>query len=141
MFLFYSKKTIFTYMIEQITKGIKISVNTKYNGTSFRNNRLYYIFAYNITIENKSSETVQLTDRFWKIFDSLNKTEIVAGEGVVGQTPILKPNDNYTYTSGCFLESTIGSMKGYYTMKNLKTLEEFKVIIPTFQLTTPILSN
>ena len=102
-------------MVQQITKGIKISVKTKYNGTSYRNNRLYYTFVYFITIENKSSETLQLTDRFWKIFDSLNTTELVKGEGVVGQTPILKPNDNYTYSSGCFLESTMGAMKGYYT--------------------------
>ena len=128
-------------MINQITKGIKVSVKTKYDGTSYRNNRLYYIFAYFITIENKSSETVQLTDRFWQIFDSLNNTEIVSGEGVVGQTPILLPNDNYIYSSGCFLESTMGSMKGYYTMINLETLEKFKVYIPTFQLTTPLLSN
>jgi ApaG protein len=128
-------------MIQQITKGIKISVKTKYNGTSYRNNRLYYIFAYFITIENKSSETVQLTDRFWKIFDSLNITEIVKGEGVVGQTPVLRPNAVYNYSSGCFLESKMGAMKGYYTMKNIETLEEFKVFIPTFQLVTPILSN
>ena len=84
---------------------------------------------------------MQLTDRFWKIFDSLNTTELEKGEGVVGQTPILKPNDNYTYSSGCFLESTMGAMKGYYTMKNIETLEEFKVYIPTFQLATPVLSN
>ena len=128
-------------MFQQITKGIKISVKTKYNGTSYRNNRLYYTFAYVITIENKSEDTVKLTDRFWKIFDSLNQTEIVSGEGVVGQTPVLKPNDTYTYSSGCFLESNTGAMKGFYTMINLSTYEQFKVIIPTFQLTTQTLLN
>ena len=128
-------------MVQQITKGIKISIKTKYNGTSYRNNKLYYVFAYFITIENKSSETVKLTDRFWKIFDSLNHTEIVSGEGVVGQTPILKPDEVYSYSSGCFLESNMGAMKGFYTMINLDTFEQFKVIIPTFQLTATILSN
>lgn len=128
-------------MVEQITKGIKISVKTKYNGTSYRNNRLYYVFAYFVTIENNSSQTVKLTDRFWKIFDSLNQTEIVEGEGVVGQTPILKPKENYSYSSGCFLESTIGAMTGFYTMKNTNTFEKFNVQIPTFQLAIPILSN
>lgn len=128
-------------MVEQITKGIKISVKTKYNGTSYRNNRLYYVFAYFITIENKSSETVKLTDRFWTIYDSLNQTEIVSGEGVVGQTPTLQPNDVYNYSSGCFLTSSIGAMNGFYTMINTETFKQFKVIIPTFQLTTDILSN
>ncbi len=128
-------------MIEQVTKGIKISVRTKFNGTSYRNNKLYYVFVYFITIENNSPETVQLTDRFWKIFDSLNKTEIVEGEGVVGQSPILKPNSQYSYSSGCFLESNVGAMKGYYKMINTNNLEEFKVFIPTFQLVSNILSN
>lgn len=128
-------------MFQQITKGIKISVQTKYSGTNYRNNRLYYLFSYFITIENKSSDTVKLTDRFWKIYDSLNNIDIVSGEGVVGQTPTLKPNDTYTYSSGCFLESNIGAMKGFYTMINLETFEQFKVIIPTFQLSTPSLLN
>ena len=128
-------------MVEQITQGVKISVKTKYNGTSYRNNRLYYVFAYFITIENYSSKTIELTHRFWEIFDSLNKTEFVEGEGVIGQTPVLKPNDTYSYSSGCFLESNVGAMKGFYTMKDIKTFEQFKVTIPTFQLATPILSN
>jgi ApaG protein len=128
-------------MVTQITKGIKISVKTTFNGTSYSNNNLYYAFSYAITIENKSDETVQLTDRHWEIFDTLNKTEIVDGEGVVGQTPILNPNDTYTYNSGCFLSSNIGAMKGFYFMTNQETLEQFKVMIPTFQLTTPLLLN
>ena len=83
-------------MAEQITKGIKISVKTNFNGSSYRNNKLYYIFAYHITIENNSLQTFQLKDRYWKIYDSLNDIEIVTGEGVVGQTPILEPNETYS---------------------------------------------
>lgn len=128
-------------MVEQITKGIKISVKTKYNGTSYRNHRLYYVFAYFITIENHSNKIVMLTDRYWKIFDSLNKTEIVEGEGVVGEQPILHPNEKYAYNSGCFLESNMGAMTGFYTMQDLQNNETFKVMIPTFQLTTTTLSN
>lgn len=128
-------------MVQQITNGIKISVETAYKGTNYRNNKLYFIFSYAITIENKSSDTVKLTDRFWQIFDTLNGTEIVSGEGVVGQTPTIAPNDIYTYNSGCFLTSHFGTMKGFYTMINTQTYEQFKVYIPIFQLTTPILLN
>ena len=128
-------------MVEQITKGIKISVKTKYEGTLYRNYRLYQNFSYYITIENKSLDTVQLTDRFWKILDSLNTTEIVEGEGVVGQTPVLAPQDIYTYQSGCFLLSGMGAMSGFFTMLNIDTLQNFHVTIPTFQLSTPVSLN
>lgn len=128
-------------MVEQMTKGIKISVKTKFDGTTYRNYRLFYNFGYFITIENKSLETVQLTDRFWRIFDSLYHTEYVQGEGVVGQTPVLEPNDTYTYKSFCLLSSHTGAMNGYFTMLNINSLESFKVMIPTFQLSTPVSSN
>ena len=128
-------------MVQQITKGIKISVKTKYDGTLYRNHHLYHNFSYYITIENESLETVQLTDRFWKILDSLNRIEIVEGEGVVGQTPILEPQDTYTYKSGCFLLSNIGAMSGFFIMVNLETQQNFEVTIPTFQLSTPISLN
>ncbi|MDB0026903.1 Co2+/Mg2+ efflux protein ApaG [Polaribacter sp.] len=128
-------------METQITKGIKISVETTFKGTSLSNHTLYYSFSYAITIENKSNETVQLTDRYWEIFDSLNQIEVVAGEGVVGQSPILKPGEKYTYSSGCFLTSNMGAMRGFYSMTNQETLEQFKVMIPTFQLTNPLLLN
>lgn len=128
-------------MVQQITKGIKISVRTKYDGTMYRNYRLYHHFSYFITIENNSTDTVQLTDRHWKIFDALNHTEIVEGPGVVGQTPILEPKDNYTYKSNCLLNAEIGSMSGYFNMVNLESSEIFKVIIPTFQLATLISTN
>ena len=135
------KSSILADMVQQITKGIKVSVKTKYNGTLYRNYRLYHNFSYYITIENKSLHTVQLTDRYWRIFDSLSATEIVEGEGVVGQTPILEPQDTYTYKSGCVLFSQIGSMNGYFTMLDLDTKENFNVTIPTFQLSTPTSSN
>lgn len=128
-------------MVQQITKGIKISVKTKYEGPLTRNLHVYHNFSYYITIENTSADTVQLTDRCWKIFDSLNAIEIVRGEGVVGQTPVLKPKDIYTYKSGCILHSDMGAMKGYFTMVDMDSLESFNVTIPSFQLTTAVSSN
>ena len=130
-------------MINQITKGIKISVDTKYKGTNYRNNRLHHIFGYIITIENKSTETVKLTDRFWTIFDTLNNTEIVSGEGVVGQTPVLKPNERYNYRSNCFLLSTTGAMQGNYKMKNIEEFcplnkEDWKKINIALNLLKPL---
>lgn len=121
-------------MVQQVTNGIKISVTTNFEGTSYRNYRLYYAFSYQVSIENQSNETVQLLARHWKIFDSLNNTEIVEGSGVIGKKPILKPSQIHSYSSNCFLTSPIGAMTGYYTMVNFATTNTFKVNIPTFQL-------
>ena len=128
-------------MVQQVTNGIKVSVKSNFEGTSYRNYRLYYGFSYQVTIENQSNDTVQLLERHWKIFDSLNNTEIIEGSGVIGQKPILKPSQIHTYKSNCFLTSPIGAMSGFYKMVNFTTSKTFKVFIPTFQLMVPNVSN
>ena len=100
-------------MVQQVTNGIKISVKTNFEGTSYRNHRLYFSFSYSVTIENQSKDSVQLISRHWKIFDSLKSLEIVEGEGVIGKKPILKPKKSYTYSSYCNLTSANGSMRGF----------------------------
>lgn len=128
-------------MATQISNGIKISVNTHYEGNYFKDYKLLYAFSYQITIENLSSDIVQLQARHWEIFDSLNFPETVDGEGVVGQTPIIIPGEKYVYASGCLLHSTIGAMQGFYTMLNFTTSETFDVQIPTFKLNVPFAIN
>ncbi len=121
-------------MVDKITKGIKISVATNYEGIHLNDQKKLFAFSYLITIENQSTDIVQLLSRKWEIHDSLFSTETVIGDGVVGQIPILEPNESYSYTSHCLLKSTVGSMRGHYNMVNFSTKKEFKVEIPTFQL-------
>jgi ApaG protein len=128
-------------MVQQVTNGIKISVTSNFEGTSYRNFRLYFAFSYEVTIENQSNDTVQLLDRQWMIFDSLNHNEVVEGSGVIGKKPILKPAQKYTYRSNCFLTSPIGAMKGFYNMVNFSNSNAFKVYIPTFQLMVSSIHN
>jgi ApaG protein len=76
-------------MVSQITRGIKISVLTSFEGTYFKNYKIHFAFSYVVTIENHSKDSVQLTSRHWEIFDSLNDLDIVDGEGVIGKKPVL----------------------------------------------------
>lgn len=128
-------------MIQQITRGIKISVETNFEGTFYKNYRIHFAFGYKITIENQSKDSVQLTSRFWKIKDALNKTEIVEGEGVIGKKPVLKPGESHTYKSGCLLTSPFGAMSGFYNMINFTSTRKFKVVIPSFKLSAPFALN
>lgn len=128
-------------MITQVTKGIKISVNTSFEGTFFKNYKMHFAFGYNITIENQSKDSVQLTSRHWQVYDSLNETEMLDGEGVIGKKPVIKPGESHTYNSGCLLCSPVGAMKGHYNMVNLSSTENFRVYIPTFKFSAPFALN
>ena len=128
-------------MVTQITKGIKISVDTKFQGTYYKDTNLLYAFEYSISIENQSSDVVQLNSRHWVILDSLNNEEVVTGEGVNGKKPVLQPGKIHNYKSGCLLSSPFGAMYGYYRMINLNSTKKFNVIIPSFKLSAPFALN
>ena len=87
-------------MVSQITRGIKISVLTSFEGTYFKNYKIHFAFTYHVSIENQSKDSVQLNLRHWEIYDALNNVEVVDGEGVIGKKPVIKPGENYTYSSG-----------------------------------------
>lgn len=98
------------------------------------NNR--FVFAYTITIENVSDEAFQLVSRHWVIQDANRKIEEVYGEGVVGEQPIIKPGEKYSYSSGAVLETEMGTMEGRYFMLSEHS-DEFEVSIPKFLLSIP----
>ena len=128
-------------MVSQITRGIKISVLTAFEGTYFKNHKIHFAFSYEITIENHGKDSVQLTSRHWEIFDSLNDLETVDGEGVVGKKPVLKPGETHNYSSGCLLASPFGAMRGYFNMINFTSTRTFRVIVPSFRLSAPFALN
>ena len=128
-------------MIQQVTRGIKISVKTSFEGTFYKNYKMNFAFTYIITIENQSKDSVQLKSRHWKIKDSLSRTELVDGEGVIGKKPVLQPGESHTYQSGCLLSSPFGNMSGFYSMVNFTTSKQFGVVIPAFKLSAPFALN
>ncbi|MBT4915390.1 MAG: Co2+/Mg2+ efflux protein ApaG [Formosa sp.] len=128
-------------MTELVTKGIKISVKTVFEGTFLKNEFIHYAFSYEIYIKNLSEDATQLLSRKWTILDSLNENETIYGEGVVGKTPIIQPGELHKYKSGCVLRSPNGAMKGFYLMENYSTSSQFKVRIPSFKLSATFAQN
>jgi len=126
-------------MVQHVTKGIKVSVETEFEGTFYKDHKKQYAFSYMVLIENLSENQVQLTSRYWLIKDALNNSEVVEGPGVIGQQPIIKPGDKHEYNSGCILISPFGSMQGHYKM--LAGDGEIKVVIPLFRLNAPFAMN
>ena len=128
-------------MIQQITEGIKISVQSNFECSYFDGKGLRFGFNYFIEIENNNSHPIQLISRKWIILDALNENDIVKGEGVVGKQPIIQPFESYRYNSGCALQGPMGCMKGVYNMLRLSDNHEFEVTIPKFRLCADFAQN
>jgi ApaG protein len=128
-------------MVTKITEGVKISVETFYQEEYSQPMNNEFMFAYRITIENGSENTIKLLRRHWYIFDSCGITREVEGEGVVGLQPVIEPGKSHQYVSGSHLKTELGKMYGTYLMERQIDGKRFKVNIPEFQLIAPFKLN
>lgn len=128
-------------MVTEITKGIKVSVETEYQPAYSSPSQYHYVFTYRITIENQSENTIQLLRRHWHIHDAGFSPREVEGEGVVGQQPVLEPGQAHQYVSGCNLKSGIGKMVGTYLMERIVDGTRVEVNIPEFSMIAPLRLN
>jgi ApaG protein len=123
-------------MNEPALNKIKVDVETRYIEDQSNPEQNYYVFAYTITIQNKGMQNAKLLTRHWVITDSNSKIQEVRGDGVVGEQPLLKPGEQFVYTSGTKLETAVGTMKGSYQML-ADDGSHFDAQIEEFVLSTP----
>jgi ApaG protein len=120
-----------------LTDGIRVRVRSQFlpEQSSPRDDR--YVFAYTITISNESTYTAQLRTRHWIITDARGSVEEVRGDGVIGEQPRLSPGQTFQYTSGCVLQTSVGTMQGSYRFwKDDGTY--FDAQIAPFSLASPL---
>lgn len=121
-------------MSEQTSAEIIVETNYVEQQSDIESNQ--FVFSYQITIKNHSDAEFQLISRHWIIEDNNGKVEEVFGDGVVGEQPVIQPNESYTYSSGAVLETDFGTMQGSYFMLD-QNQQQFEVSIPKFVLTVP----
>lgn len=118
------------------TEGIEVAVEPTYHPEHSEPARGKWFFSYAITITNRSDHTVQLLSRRWVITNAHGKEEVVEGQGVVGEQPVLLPGQRFIYTSFCPLDTSLGSMHGSYRMRRSEG-DFLDVEIPPFTLADP----
>jgi ApaG protein len=128
-------------MVTEITRGIKVVVETEYQPSYSSPSQYHYVFTYKISIENQSDFTIQLKRRHWHIHDAGFTVREVEGEGVVGQQPVLEPGETHQYVSGCNLKSGLGKMVGTYQMERVVDGAIFQVNVPEFVMVAPLRLN
>lgn len=95
-----------------------------------------YAFAYTVTLHNSGAVPAKLLTRHWIITDGNGKVQEVHGQGVIGEQPTLAPGESFRYTSGCVMETPVGTMHGSYQMV-AGDGHHFDAVIPPFMLAVP----
>ena len=123
-------------MYSAVTRQIEVTVEPNFMPERSVVDKGHYFWAYTIVITNTGEETVQLKTRHWIITDATGHKQVVSGEGVVGEQPMLAPGERFEYTSGVPLPTASGFMTGRYQMVSERG-ERFEIDVPTFSLDSP----
>lgn len=123
-------------MYQAETHGVRVTAAPRFMESESMPEQGRYFWAYSIEIENRSARTLRLMTRHWQITDGRGQVHEVRGEGVVGQQPVLRPGESFSYTSGCPLMTPDGSMSGSYAMVD-EAGEIVDVDVPLFPLDSP----
>jgi ApaG protein len=93
-------------------------------------------FAYTISIVNSGDVTAQLVARHWVIVDATGRSEEVRGLAVVGHQPVLKPGEQFEYTSWTRIATPQGTMRGTFFCMT-EDAHPFDAPVPEFMLAVP----
>ena len=96
-----------------------------------------HAYAYTVTIVNTGEVTAQLVARRWLITNGHGDTEEVRGLAVVGHQPVLKPGEQFEYTSWVRLETPMGTMRGTFFCMT-EQAQAFEAKIGEFMLAPPL---
>lgn len=95
-----------------------------------------HAFAYTVTIRNTGDVTAQLVARHWIVTDATGHREDVRGLAVVGHQPLLKPGEQFEYTSWTRIATPHGQMRGTFFCMT-EDAHPFDAEVPAFELVYP----
>mmetsp|Transcript_8131 Transcript_8131/g.20485 ORF Transcript_8131/g.20485 Transcript_8131/m.20485 type:complete len:279 (+) Transcript_8131:122-958(+) len=130
----YLEKMVYSRVSEALSVNKDISVRV-HSWHSPEPSITLNVHEYEVTITNHSMRnTYKLLSRSWEIHHVTGKVETIRGDGVVGKQPVLQPGESHTYRSFTLLPCAVGTMKGQYTLINLKTGQECTARVAPFGL-------
>lgn len=114
--------------------NISISVEVVYSPKHSSETQFFYI--YFITMHNLGTQSAQLLRRHFYIKNAHGEQQEIEGDGVVGEHPVIAPEQIYRYHSGVPISFPPGTMHGNYTFQAADGTE-FNAEIPVFDLLEP----
>ena len=124
-----------------ITNGVRVDVEPMYLPQRSSPADGLWMHAYTVVITNEGPFTVKLRSRHWVITNNKGVEQHVRGPGVVGEQPLLGPGESFEYTSGCPLDTPMGTMHGSFQVEGVGLPEGFEAGGAPFTLTEPYALN
>ena len=84
---------------------------------------------------------MKLLSRHWYILDGHYGTREVIGVGVVGQQPLIEPDEAFKYNSYCVLNTEFGRLWGSYEIRLPDDNLLLTIDIPVFEMIVPYKLN
>lgn len=94
-----------------------------------------HAFIYFLTVTNLSDRTIQLQGRKWVLKGESGEVQIFEGDGVVGQTPILDPGEDFSYNSYHAVSENTKARGAFYGVDEFD--DTIHVEIPPFEMKIP----
>lgn len=121
-------------MYRKITNDIEVEVTPEYVTERSMPEQDHYFYAYKVTITNRSNNTIQIKRRHYIIRDGKGATREIEGRGVVGQNPIITPNQSFSFTGYCPLSTSTGNMRGEYVVETTNDSYSIKFPLVFFRI-------
>ncbi len=93
-------------------------------------------FVYFISIHNDTDLTITILRRKWIVTADDGTQQVFVGDGVVGQTPVLKPGEKFSYNSQHLIGTSSAVAEGAYC-GNDETGRQVVTRIPKFRMVVP----
>ena len=96
-----------------------------------------HCFVYFITIHNNTDAAVTIKGRKWVVTNDRGKITAVEGEGVVGETPTIRPGESFSYNSYHLVDGASAVAEGSYI--GVDAQGRFVLTrIPRFEMNVPL---
>ena len=140
-----------TLEMNDMSRDVLIETSSKYIGKQAKaTDSSMFVFSYTVNITNTMDQDVRLLSRYWLITNGDGQKVEVQGDGVVGEQPLIKPGETFSYSSASMLKTEVGTMEGYYrfeipnseqdagqTSSRNSIIRQFTAAIPVFNLNVP----
>ncbi len=96
-----------------------------------------FCFIYFLSIHNDSEVPVVIRGRKWVVTAEDGEVTAMEGTGVVGQTPLIAPGEQFTYNSFHLLRARLAEAEGAFIGQTAEGKAVF-TRIPRFRMVVPV---